>query len=129
MKISITDIPHRHQRYETVGDWVRIGDTDVVLVSTMANKDYEFLVALHELVEMYLCNKRKISEKSVTAFDRKFEARRKKGNLDEPGDNKKAPYYREHQAATLVEGLVAAELGIDWRRYTKAVNSLYKHGK
>lgn len=126
MKASIETIPHHHQTYETVGWWgfgKRSGNLQV-FVSDMGNEDYEFLVALHELVEAWLCRKRGISDEEITAFDIDFENTRMPGNTDEPGDHENAPYKREHLFATGIEKLMAAELGIDWSRYDKTVNSL-----
>jgi hypothetical protein len=37
--------------------------------------------------------------------------------VSEPGDDPRAPYYREHQFASGMERLMAAELGIDWQQY------------
>jgi hypothetical protein len=124
MNIIIKTIPHKHQRYETVGDYFKIGELDTILVSNMGNPDYEFLVAVHELVEMYLCQRRGISERSICSFDIKFEKNRKEGNLDEPGDDPKAPYQNEHNFATAVERMVCAALGVKWKEYEKAVNKL-----
>ena len=124
MKIRIDSIPHGRQRYPTVGDWFYRGDTLVVRVSKMSDPRYEQLVALHELVEVLLCKKRGITQKSVDAFDKAFEKARKPGNVDEPGDDPKAPYRKEHFFATNVERLMAAELGVDWNKYAVEVESL-----
>lgn len=125
--IALSSIPHSHQRYETCGDWkVQPGRIEV-LVSRMGNRDYEFLVAIHELVEVWLCTKRGISDEDVTKFDMKYEADRKAGMHPpeaEPGDNRLAPYKREHFCATNIERLLAAEMGIDWQEYEQAVNAL-----
>jgi hypothetical protein len=77
----------------------------VITVSRMPDERYEFLVGLHELIEAYLCKTRGISEASVTAFDTGVGA-----NLDEPGDDPRAPYHNEHVFATKVERMMAAEL-------------------
>jgi hypothetical protein len=82
-----------------------------VVVSRLGNDDYEFLVALHELVESYLCERRGITAADVDAFDFPF-----RGD-GEPGDNPTAPYFREHAFATKVERLMADELGVDWAAY------------
>jgi hypothetical protein len=130
LHIYIDTIPHVEQRYPTVGDyWVQPGlDTfptrHEIRVSEMQDRDYEFLVALHELVEMYLCEKRGISEESITQFDKDFESKRAKGNVDEPGNSLAAPYHAEHIFATTIEQLVAAELGVNWDDYDKTVNEL-----
>jgi hypothetical protein len=122
-------IPHECQRYPTVGDWegpvpVSTGHNVLVCVSAMGDADYEFCVALHELVESYLCIKANITDAQVTKFDKAFEKARGEGNTDEPGDDPRAPYRREHFFATTIERLMAAELGIDWKAYEEKINSL-----
>lgn len=126
MIIDIKVIPHNQQRYETVGDWYFNSDNNrlTIRVSAMRNKKYEFLIALHEQIEAMLCIERGICEKEITLFDMTFEANRKDNNTDEPGDDPKAPYKKEHFFATSLERLMAAELGVDWRKYDEAVNSL-----
>jgi len=47
-----------------------------------------------------------------------YERNRREGDLGEPGDDPRAPYYREHQFASGMERLMAAELGVDWQQYT-----------
>ena len=122
MKINIEVIPHDKQRYETVGDyWVDEAGTQQVRISDMGNDNYAFLVAMHELTELYLCQKRGIKEPDIMAFDEAFEAARQPGNEDEPGDDPKAPYRKEHFTATTIERIIAAELGVDWGEYDKAV--------
>lgn len=116
---------HKDQRYETIGDyWIDSSNIDQIRVSLLGNDDYEFLVAVHELIEMYLCKKRGIKDEDITAFDIKFEKKRKKGNTDEPGDDSKAPYRKEHFFATNIERMIASELGVDWNKYADAVEAL-----
>ena len=126
MRITIETIPHKSHRYPTLGDYFDVLGTDTILVSNMGNDDYSFLVGIHELVEMYLCKKRGITEEQITKFDIKFE---KKGKDGEPGDEKGAPYRKEHQIATIVERILCEELGIDWKVYedyqTKFFNKNY----
>lgn len=121
MPIEIKSIPHKDQRYETVGDFWDDEEGTRVRVSEMNNEDYEFCVAIHELIESYLCHNRGIKEEEITTFDMAFEAKRKKGNEDEPGDDSNAPYCKEHFFATTIERLLAAELGIDWKLYERAI--------
>jgi hypothetical protein len=73
---------------------------------------------------MALCRERGVTEDSVTQFDLDFEAARPEGNTDEPGDDPSAPYQKEHQFATTVELLLAAELGVKWREYERAIEAL-----
>ncbi len=142
MDIRIHDIPHREQRYETVGDWLVFdGNLKEIHVSTMEPIDYSFLVALHELVEAWLCLKRGITDEEVTAFDMEFEKHRAakikslKGDgttremierieAEEPGDSPDAPYFKEHRFATKIERLMAEEMGVNWDEYDAAVRSL-----
>lgn len=128
MKITIESIPHKHHRYETVGDWFWRKKHLVIRVSKMKNPDYILLVAIHELVEAWLCFRRGISERSVTKFDKEFEEKRSNhqflGGVSEPGDHPEAPYFDEHQFATKIERMVAEELEINWRKYEKTLDSL-----
>jgi hypothetical protein len=120
----IGSIEHKTQRYDTVGDWRIEPDGGVlVVVSRMSDQRYEFLVALHELIEAYLCKHAGISEGKVTAFDKAFETARKPGDLSEPGDDPAAPYHDQHKNATVLEVQLAAMLGVDWAAYSAEVES------
>jgi hypothetical protein len=128
MKIIIETIDHKKQRYPTVGDWIVEADgTRHIYVSDMGNDDYAFLVGLHEMIEQRLCEKRGITQESVDSFDKKFEGDRAKGKHgedDEPGDDPKAPYRREHFFATNIEALMCDQLGVNFQVYEAAVYSL-----
>jgi hypothetical protein len=41
----------------------------------------------------------------------------------------RAPYYWEHLFATLVEKMVALQLGVDWKEYGKRLEKLYGEDK
>jgi hypothetical protein len=125
LRVVIEEIPHAEQRYETCGDWwVGSDGTWHVRVSNTGKWQHAVLVAVHELIEMALCRERGVTEDSVTQFDLDFEAARPEGNTDEPGDDPSAPYQKEHQFATTVELLLAAELGVKWREYERAIEAL-----
>jgi hypothetical protein len=124
LNISIQTIDHKNHRYPTVGDWYQRDGVLYIKVSKMADWRYEFLVALHELIEVMLCRHDGVTEKSVDRFDIRFEKNRKKGNEDEPGDDPRAPYVRQHCIATGVERIVAALLGVSWKKYGDAINAL-----
>lgn len=124
MKILIETIPHKSQRYPTCGDW-QVGPEGIkILVSTLGNKDLEFLVAVHELVEVYLCQKHGVTDQQVTEFDEKFEAHRGADNTSEPGDAADSPYRQEHFVATSVERILARELNVDWAEYERVLGEL-----
>src|SRR5215471_18654695 len=123
---NISQVPHKKQRYETVGDWIP-GKPAEIRVSKMKDQRYVFLVALHEMIEYELCKKNGISDEEVVMFDVNFEAERRK-NLHpfdaEPGNDPRAPYRNEHDFATSIEMIVAQKLGVKWSDYEKTVLSL-----
>lgn len=132
---KIYTIPHENHRYPTLGDyytefngWDEWESEPInrIFVSDMEKPDYEFLIGIHELVEMYLCKKRGIKEEDITAFDKKFEDEGKEG---EPGDEKNAPYYKEHQFATVIERMVCNELGLDWKDYELYTEDFFNNNK
>jgi hypothetical protein len=125
MKVIIETIPHKRQRYPTVGDYykdkkgvwhIKISNTG----SAITNR----LVMCHELIEFILVDWKGVSEKEITDFDVSFEKKRKKGNNDEPGFDPQAPYKNEHALATAVELMMCAFMGISWKEYEEKINSL-----
>jgi hypothetical protein len=125
MHIELRTIPHDEQRYETVGDWENLPDGSLrISVSDMGIEDYAFLVAIHEAVEVWLCNKRGITDEAVSAFDIEYEKNRPDGDESEPGDHPDAPYRKEHFFATNIERMIALELGVDWKLYSGRIESL-----
>ncbi len=122
----ISQVPHKKQRYETVGDWIPGSPVDI-RVSKMKDQRYVFLIALHEMVEYELCKKNGITDREVVAFDVNFEAERRR-NIHameaEPGNDPRAPYRDEHDFATMIEMMVAQKLGVKWEAYEKALLAL-----
>ncbi|SRR6266404_144416 len=119
-------VMHSQQRYDTVGDYQEAHGFISFTVSDMNNWKYEALVSVHELVEKILVNARGIADKSIDDFDMDFEQNRDLGDESEPGDSRQAPYFAEHQFATMVEKMLAVELGVDWDHYDQAVLGLSK---
>lgn len=122
----INTIRHDRHPYPTVGNWWTDSWTPhrwQIRVSRLGDWRYEFLVAIHELVEMALCKSRGISERAVTDYDLKF-AKAHPGGRDEPGDGVGAPYRAEHRSAENIERLVAQLLGVDWFAYEAAIDRL-----
>jgi hypothetical protein len=109
-------------RYPTVGDYVKKGRVIHVFVAKSENPDHEFLVALHEVVEAWLTQRRGISWKEVDKFDILFEKNRTPSS-GEPGDDPGSPYFKEHQFATRIERMVCQELGISWDEYDSEIES------
>ena len=116
--LSVNVIPQSKQRYPTVGDWMFDGLGDLNMkISDMGNPDYEFMVAIHEACEAWLCRKRGISEESVTAFDTSEYGL----TLEDPGSDPKAPYYKEHMMALEIEKILCKEMGLNWDEYEKCL--------
>lgn len=120
-KIVIDVIPHKKQRYPTCGDYFKKKGELHVRISKM-NSKHEFLVLMHEMIEWFLINEKGISIKSIDDFDILYEET--KTDDSEPGNDPNAPYYEEHQYATLIEKLLAEKLGVNWSKYDEAVNKL-----
>jgi hypothetical protein len=107
------------------GDWRRENDGTLhIRVAREIGDESAVLVALHELIEVVLCEKRGISCASVDAFDAVFEAGRNPGDNSEAGDDPAAPYRREHFAATNFERLMAAEMGVCWKSHEERILAL-----
>lgn len=117
MNTEINFISVKDRRYETVGDYFHKNGNLVVSVCDTGNDDYNFLIAMHELIEEYLTRKRGISELSILEFDRQYEDNRVIGDDSEPGDSKDAPYQREHRFAENIERVICHEIGINWFDY------------
>lgn len=107
-KIIIECRKQDEMRYDTTGDWFfdREGNLVIQVVGgDPLDDDAAFLVALHELIEVKLCQKAGITQGAVDAFDFAF-----KGE-GEPGDHPDAPYRHQHRQAMLIEHTVALMLG------------------
>ena len=104
--IDIRFIPESEMRRPALGDWWHEGSVLHIRATSEGGQQAAFLVALHELVEAWLCDAHGVAEADVDAFDDAFTGD------DEPGDDPKAPYRAEHRAAMLVEHLMALFLGI-----------------
>jgi len=126
-RIVIEFIPHKEQRYETVGDYWHDGDTLNIRVSDMGNDLYNELVAIHELVEELLTRNNGISENEIMEFDIMWDQEVKHNihhDVDEPGYDVRSPYYNEHFFAESIERLVANKARINWKQYEDTVFAL-----
>jgi len=124
MKIIIETIPHEEQRYTTVGDWYYEPDGTLrIKVSQLSDWRREFLVKIHELVEVMLCKHAGVTQEVVDKFDTKEFSYTDHPN-EEPGDCPEAPYKTQHCIATGIERMLAAALGVDWKPYEEELESL-----
>lgn len=115
--ISASVIPHKAQRYDTAGDYDQFDKGWWVNISELPDWRFEFVILIHELVEMALTKHRSIDWDIITKFDMN-------SNNNDPGSLSNAPYHKEHVFAEKIERLVAEELGIDFGEYNKILDSL-----
>ena len=129
LNINIKTIPHKEHRYPTLGDYWRNTDgKQEMRISEMGNDDYAFMIAIHELIEWYLTEKRGIKEEDIKAFDELFEKERLRGlhaEKEEAGFDSRAPYLKEHAFATNIEKQLAKELGVNWDKYDADIKALF----
>jgi hypothetical protein len=121
MQIDIKTIPHEDQRYETVGDWILFNQFATNLkirISETYNDDYNFLIALHELIEAYLCKKAGISGDIVDQYDFSHP------DSPEPGKEKDCPYREQHIFAEYIEHIMARYLKVDWEKYEECIHKI-----
>jgi len=127
MRIIIETIPHKRQRYDTIGDWYtdkHDGTVRIKISGELNNWKYVLLVAVHELVEAFLCMSDGVAEEHVDKFDKSFVEKN-----HEPGDDPKAPYKKQHCIATGFERILAACLGVDWLTYEDKLDSVSQEEK
>jgi hypothetical protein len=129
-KIAILETqPARMIRADQAGDWYF--DTHGIITAVSAKLEdprSELCVALHELIEAWLCREKGITDEEVTMFDYMFERERaegKHGLTDEAGDDHRAPYHVQHRLATTLEIIAAAILGLPWEKHEANVNKLF----
>jgi hypothetical protein len=122
LKITLRSIPHKEQRYKTVGDWFESEAHEVEIRSSqLSDWRREFLILVHELVEWGLCKTDGILQEAVDEFDKKHEDEQQEIEL---GDLKDAPYRKQHGLATSVERMLAAEMGVVWSEYEEELAKL-----
>ena len=119
--IEVKVVKHSDQRYPTIGDWqfsqqgqltIKVSDTD--------DAHMNFLIAIHEIIEAYLCRANGISAEMVDSHDLE------NSDHPDPGSIPGCIYYREHMIATMIERVIAAELQMDWNDYEFEVEKLCK---
>lgn len=136
LKINIETIPHNCQRYDTVGDWtfepdgtININVSRITDMIGHVSEDSEFLVAIHELIEAYLCKKAGITPEEVDEWDKDFEELCLSGNIPitnspEPGDDPRAPYHVQHLVAQSIEMMLCSFLKKEWTHHCRDVEAV-----
>ena len=102
--IEIRTIDHKHQRGQREGDWHQpYGMPMKIMVSAMPHPDYEVIIAVRTLVEMYMCTKMGIAD---------------------PLDNQVPPNIEERAAE--IANILGSLLGISWTDFDMAKEALCK---
>ena len=123
LDVCIKTIPHAAQRYDTCGDyWTDENGMEQIRISDLGDRRYEFLVAVHELIEDFICQYRGIGQEDIRDFDEQILRDMPENN--DPGSLPDAPYHKEHMFATAVEMLVAQQLDVCWPDYEQAFDCL-----
>ena len=117
-EIVIKFIPDNEQRYPTLGDyWIDESGDWQIRVSKMKDLRSMIAVALHELFEMGCVVHKKIPIEAIDAFDMMFEQEREEGKHsedDEPGYDRRAPYWSDHFNAEQIERHFLMCTGLMW---------------
>jgi hypothetical protein len=108
------------QEYDTAGDYKEFRGEWLVNISQLPDWRHEFLVALHELVEMALTRHHRVDWKDIDQFDKEGEGK----NHPDPGSLVNAPYHNQHKLAEQVEKRVAKMLDVDWNKYNEVLDAL-----
>jgi len=130
LNIEIKTAPGHLIRSDQSGDWRYT--TKKILVSVVEDTyqpESELAIAIHELIEAWLCRRDGITDLEVVSFDDMYEDERKQGHhkeSDEPGDDPRAPYREQHMAATYVERAVCSALDLSWLKHEQAVTDSAK---
>lgn len=117
------------KRYDTIGDYYRdLEGHDIVTTIDTGNDIYNDLVLIHELVERVMTKHKGITIEQIDNHDLMFEKERKEGlhsEFEEPGNDFRAPYIKEHKLATKIELMIARHLGVDIEEYEKTLNKIF----
>jgi hypothetical protein len=118
--VKIETVPPKLMRYRTVGDWFfTMPGCLTIQVADTGNWIYNLLVAVHELVEVILCEIAGVSEERVSSFDLAHQ------DDEDPGAHPKAPYHDQHMTAMGIEMILAARAGVKWRIYEGVLDRIY----
>lgn len=117
MRVEIKTVDPAAMRYPTAGDWEWLPDGALMLkVPEYGGRNTSvLLVAIHEMIEAYLCQRDGITDEHVTTFDTANPL------LEEPGDHPDAPYHRQHAIAMAIERECALAMGAKWDEHDKWV--------
>lgn len=98
-----------------------------IIVARMENPDYEFLIALHEMIEAYLIKRRGLNLKKIDEWEERFEREVQEGKRPKNAiaeKQKDCPYRKEHEIAIKIEKTLAKYLKVNWKKYEEAMDKI-----
>lgn len=116
-KITIESIPHKDQRYNTVGDWTYDSGGNIEIKISEMDQCSFYAVAIHELIEAVLCWNEFIHPEVVDDWDLSHD------DCD-PGSIAGCPYGKQHNTAGAIEMLSVLSLGLDWFEHEAELDRL-----
>lgn len=126
MRIKLRRIDQKEQKFTTLGywSWSKPGNkgTLTVQVSRMGDWRFEAAVWGHELIEVFYCWLFRISTEEADRFDAFYEAEYNAGRIattQEPGDDRKCPYYVGHSAGVAWEHFWIFISFCRWSKYVQ----------
>ena len=116
--ILLKIIPHCKQRLKNgdVADYFEISEKTVIAVSDLGKPEYNLLVQIHEIVELFLIKQVGIPIADIDKWDCL--------HPNEMGDDPKAPYHVQHVTASAIERFAAKQLGVNWRDYERTIERI-----
>lgn len=124
----IKSVSLKDARYITLGDYFFENGIRNFWITRTNDDLMDDLILLHEFVEEVLTRHRGIREEDILKFDLWVEEEVKAGRYPddaEPGEHEKSIYKKEHLFAEKIERMVAKELNIDWKEYSKKLNEIF----
>jgi hypothetical protein len=127
MILDFKVIPHKKQRYDTVGDYFLKKGRRFFRLSRMPDKPHPITVFLHEMIEFFLCRVLGISMKEIDRFDMEYELAHSgpvcpiqapcgRRWYEEPGDNPHATTINSCYSDSL-RAIDCEALGVKWSEY------------
>ena len=118
-KIIVEFIEQKDQRYPTVGDYFDTDDAIHFKITRMSTQMFSVAILLHEIHEYFRLAEDGISVEEIDKFDIDHP------ELEEPGDDPRAPYHKQHLESSVIERASIAMSGRLWSEYEKEIDSLF----
>lgn len=128
MNMIFKTVTMKEQPFLTQGDWQT--DKDGNMVSTIAEcEDWRFwaIVAIHEMVEYFICKLRGVTIEDCNKFDAMYEEGYRSGKIPldkEAGYDKRCPYHRGHVWGDRFAWVLAKLLRVKIKDYNRYMDKL-----